>query len=86
MRLGLRPKVQTVHTSGINLESVLVITASVVTLVGAFTAWIGRQIRHSIDDLSTTLQGRLETKEVVNGINTRLTVLESSVREAIHGK
>lgn len=77
---------QTVHTSGVNWESVVVIAASVVTLVGAFTAWIGRQIKHSIDDLSTTLLAKLETKEVVNGINTRLTVLESSVKEALHGK
>lgn len=72
---------QTVKTSGINWESVTTIAASVVVIVGAITGWFTRQITHAINDLSTTLQLKLETKDVVNGINLRLTRIETTVTD-----
>lgn len=71
----------TVHTSGINWESVATIAASVVVVVTAITSWFARVITHAINDLSTTLQLKLETKEVVNGINLRLTGVEVGLRD-----
>lgn len=67
-----------------NWEAVAVICVSVVTMVSGFCAWIARQIRRSIDDLSEKLTAKLETKETVNKIDTRLRLLEQLVRE--HGK
>lgn len=72
---------QTVHTSGINWESVAVIVSAIVGCVGAFTAWVGRQITVSINHLSDTLMAKLETKENVTAINLRLTTLEQTVRD-----
>lgn len=70
-----------VHTTGINWESVATIAASVVVVVTAITSWFTRQITHAINDLSTTLQLKLETKDVVNGINLRLTGVEVGLRD-----
>jgi hypothetical protein len=70
------------RTMGINWESVAVISAAVLAIVGTFTTWISRQITHAINDLSIVLQSKLETKEVVQNIEHRLTVLEMRVREA----
>jgi hypothetical protein len=71
----------TVHTSGVNWESIAVIAVSVMTIVGGFTTWISRQITHAIKDLSVSLEAKLETKEVVNGINIRLTIIEQTLRD-----
>lgn len=65
-----------VHTTGINWESVAVIATAVLAISGAFTAWVGRQITHAINDLSVVLQAKLESKDVVQGIEHRLTILE----------
>lgn len=72
----------TVQTTGINWESVAIIASSVVLIVAAITGWFTRQITHAIGDLSTTLELKLESKEVVNQINLRLTALETTVRDA----
>jgi hypothetical protein len=71
----------TVKTTGVNWESVTTIAASVIIIVGAITGWFTRQITHAINDLSTNLTAKLETKDVVNGINLRLTSLETTVRD-----
>jgi hypothetical protein len=72
-----------VHTTGINWESVAVIASSVVIIVAAITGWFTKQITHAIYDLATRLELKLESKEVVNAINLRLTALETSVKDAL---
>jgi len=71
----------TVKTSGVNWESIAVIATAVLAIFGAFTSWIGRQITHAINDLSDKLLSRLETKETVNSIERRVTVLEVHERD-----
>lgn len=73
--------VATVKTTGINWESVTTIAVSIIVIVTAITSWFTRQITHAINDLSTVLQLKLETKEVVNGINLRLTGVEVGLRD-----
>lgn len=70
-----------VHTTGINWESVATIAASVVVVVTAITSWFTRQITKAIDNLSTVLQLKLETKDVVNGINLRLRGVEVALND-----
>lgn len=72
---------ETVKTTGINWESITTIAASVIIIVGAITGWFTRQITHAISDLSRDLLAKLESKDVVNGINLRLTAVESTVRD-----
>lgn len=57
------------------------IVSAIVGCVGAFTAWVGRQITGSINHMSDVLQAKLETKENVNAINARLVRLEQTVRD-----
>lgn len=75
-----------VTTTGVNWESVTTIAASVIIIVGAITGWFTRQITHAINDLSRDLTQRLESKDVVNGINLRLTSLETTVRDQLQSK
>lgn len=74
-----------VTTTGINWESVLTVIAStatcVIVVVGAFTAWVGRQITHAVNDLSDKLTARLESRDVVQGINLRLTSVEAAISD-----
>lgn len=70
-----------VTTTGINWESVLTIVSSIIIIIGAITAWVGRQITHAINDLSDKLEAKLETKETVSSINVRLTSLETKVTD-----
>jgi hypothetical protein len=72
-----------VHTTGINWESVAVIASSIVIVMAGVTGWFARQITHAIGDLSTKLELKLESKEVVNAINLRLTVIETTVKDAL---
>lgn len=72
----LAQTVQTVHTSGINWESIAVIATAVLAIVGAFVTWIGNRITHAINDMSVQLQLKLESKEVVSGIDKRLIRVE----------
>jgi hypothetical protein len=75
--------IQTVHTSGVNWESVATIVTAIVVVLGAVTAWIGRQISHAVTDLSDKLEARLETKETVTAIHTRLSIVESELRRKV---
>lgn len=70
-----------VKTTGINWESVTTIAASVIIIVGTITGWFTRQITNAIANLSKELQLKLETKDVVNGINLRLTSVEAKISD-----
>jgi hypothetical protein len=70
-----------VRTTGINWESVTTIAASVIIIVTAITSWFTRQITRAINDLSDKLTSKLETKDVVNLINLRLTSVETSIHD-----
>lgn len=74
---------QSVTTTGINWESVATVVTCVFVVVGALTAYIGRQITHAINDLSDKLESKLETKDTVNGINIRLTQVETTLRNRV---
>ncbi len=70
-----------VTTTGVNWESIATLVTAIVVVVGAFTTWIGRQITHALNDLSTNLQAKLETKDAVQAINSRLLAVEITLRE-----
>ena len=70
-----------VTTTGINWESVATLVTAIIVVVGAFTTWISRQITHAINDMSDKLQSKLETKDAVAAINTRLLTVELQLRE-----
>ena len=72
--------VATVHTSGINWESVATIITAIIVVSTAITGYVGRQITHAVTDLGDRLEAKLETKETVARIDTRLTVLEATMR------
>jgi hypothetical protein len=72
---------QTVHTTGVNWVSVITIITGVVVIVGAFTGYIGTRITNAVNNLSDTLQLKLETKERVNEMDNRLSVVEVEVRQ-----
>lgn len=75
-----------VHTTGVNWESIATTAASVVVIVTAIVSWFTRQITKAIDNLSTVLQLKLETKDVVNGINLRLRGVEVALSDLQNGK
>ena len=72
-----------VTTTGVNWESIATLVTAIVVVTGAFTTWITRQITHAINELSVNLQGKLETKDVVNQINLRLTGVETLLEERL---
>lgn len=79
--MSLADQIQTVHTSGINWESIAVIAGVLLTIVTAFVGWIGKRISQAVDNLSEKLELKLETKDAVNAINTRLTRVEQSLAD-----
>jgi hypothetical protein len=78
----------TVHTSGINWESVSVTIASVATIMGLVTGWVGNRIKVAINQQTEMLEAKLESKETVASIDRRLTRVEDRlrIREAGRGK
>lgn len=71
----------TVHTSGLNIESIVVTASIILGIVGSFVTWIGNKITRAINDMSEKLQAKLESKEVVQQINNRLTRVEQSLAD-----
>jgi hypothetical protein len=74
---------QTVHTSGINWESVAVIAGVILAIITAVTGWIGHQITNAVSDLSEKLELKLESKDKVSTIDLRLTQVEQVLKD--HG-
>lgn len=68
-----------VHSAGVDWASVAVIATAVLAIVGAFVTWIGNKITHAINDMSESLQGKLETKENVAAINVRVARIEQTL-------
>lgn len=74
--------VTTVHTSGINWQSLAAILAGFAAIAGVLLAWTERrqsglknQIADSVNHLSDVLMARLETKEAVAAL--RVEVIQS---------
>ncbi len=68
----LADNVTTVHTSGLDIESIVAIATLVLATTGTFVEWIGRRITTAVTDLSTKLELKLETRDAVNEINNGL--------------
>lgn len=90
--------VNTVHTSGINVESIAVILGGFAGVLSVVLAWqIRRDKKHdtemvdlrkdittSVDHLSEVLLAKLETKDNVSQINARLSRIEGMMSNAEH--
>jgi N-glycosylase/DNA lyase len=85
--------VSTVHTSGINWESVSVIIGSVVaalvflvSLQERRAATIRNDIGEAVNHLAEVLTAKLETKDVVNSLKVDVAALKARFdREGRHG-
>ena len=73
--------VNTVRTSGLDIESIVAIATLVLAATGTFGGRIGRRITTAISDLSAKLELKLETKDAVNGINNRLIRVEATLKD-----
>jgi hypothetical protein len=82
--------VQTVHTSGINWESVSVIVGTLGAFLLAFMVWIvglferrNRAIRtdisQAVENLAVVLTARLETKDAVNQLRVEVAQLKGQI-------
>jgi hypothetical protein len=71
-----------VHTTGVNWESITIICGAAATIMATVGAWIRRQVKTSVDHLAEVLDARLETKEAVAELRTRVTVLERGTHRA----
>jgi hypothetical protein len=69
--------VNTVHTTGINWESIATIVGALIVVVGAIVTWIGNSIKGAVNNLGDRLEAKLETKESVSRLATRVSVLEN---------
>jgi hypothetical protein len=75
--------VTTVHTSGLDIESIVAIATLVLAATGTFAGWIGRRIITAVTDLSTKLELELELEtrdNAVNEINNRSIRIETTLR------
>jgi zinc transporter ZupT len=63
-----------VHTTGVNWQSVLAITASIVTLLSILGAVVGRYIASKITSSISKFQDA-----VVDKLDTRLTIVETKL-------
>ena len=63
-----------VHTTGVNWQSVLTITGSIVTLLTILGALVGRYIANRITAAIATFQNA-----VVSKLDTRLTIVETKL-------
>lgn len=84
---------QVVHTSGLNVESLAVIFGGVAAMLTVGLAFVDRRARRreqalteikseitgSVDHLSEVLLAKLETKENVAQINSRLSRIEGMI-------
>lgn len=61
----------TVHTTGINLDGLLANIASIIVIIGAFTAVIVRQVKRSIKDEITEVIDT-EVTPILKNIQSRL--------------
>jgi hypothetical protein len=75
----------TVHTSGVNWESVSVIAGVIVATMAFFVGVVNRrsdavrgEIKEAVDHLSEVLVGKLETKDAVNSLAQRVTRIEAN--------
>jgi trans-2-enoyl-CoA reductase len=68
-------------STGLDWATIATLITATVVVVGAFTTWIGRQITHAINDMSDKLTAKLETKDAVAAINSRLQAVEITLRE-----
>jgi hypothetical protein len=85
--------IETVHTSGINIESLAVILGGFAACFALLLAWLNRredradkrdqatrkEITTAVENLSTVLTAKLETKEVVAGMNVRIARIEAVI-------
>lgn len=71
----------TVHTTGINWESVLVLVGAIVTIlsvvIGAFLRQQGNAIKNAMNNMTVMLEAKLETKEKVAEIARDVAVLKT---------
>lgn len=71
----------TVHTTGINWESVLVLVGAIVTIlsvvIGAFLRQQGNAIKNAMNNMTIMLEAKLETKEKVAEIARDVAVLKT---------
>jgi hypothetical protein len=79
--------ISTVHTSGINWESVGTILGGFAGVGGLILAIVGRisksiraEIKESVDHLAEVLNERLATKEAVSKLETEVAVLQERDR------
>jgi hypothetical protein len=82
--------VTTVHTSGINWESVSVIGGFVIAamtflmlLMERRNTQIKNDITSSVNNLGTILEAKLETKQTVAGISERLARIEGVIGDRL---
>ena len=71
----------TVHTSGINWESVGTIAAVFLSAFLAVGAYVRRSIKGSVDHLADVLEARLTPNEEFDKLRDRVTVVETVLRE-----
>lgn len=80
----------TVHTSGINIESVLTIIGALVVAIVAVGTWLDQRVKNrqdatkaeiseAVTHLSEVLLERLETKENVANLRTQVATLSVQV-------
>lgn len=71
----------TIHTTGINWESVLVLVGAIVTIlsvvIGAFLRQQGNAIKNAMNNMTVMLEAKLETKEKVAEIARDVAVLKT---------
>lgn len=84
---------QTVHTSGVNVASVVTlvcsITAAVSILLGAFIRWQNKTITNAIDRFSDKLEARLVPKDVTDRMSDELSRMKNdlaSLRGEVRGR
>jgi uncharacterized membrane-anchored protein YhcB (DUF1043 family) len=93
----LAQAVQTVHTSGLNIESLATILAGFATVVAVLIGFVSRRLdkrdaQHAkeveelrrdftegLTHMAEVLNARLETKEAVSGISSRLARVEGAL-------
>jgi len=72
--------VATVHTSGVNWQSIAAIAGVLLVFVGMFSAYIRRSIKSSVDHLADVLDARLASNEDLDKLRERVVILEERVR------
>ena len=78
----------TVHTSGINWESLITVVCSVVlatsVIVGGFIRWQSRTVTNAVNGLADKLVERLETKENVAKLSREVGELRIRIEDIGH--